>query len=868
MSIERLREIWPEWSVQEQIGEGSFGKVYRAVHIEQGVSAYAAIKVISIPQSKSEIDSLRSEGIDENGTRTYFEGIVNDFVNEIKLMQSLKGIQNIVGVEDFRVLEKVGEIGWDIYIRMELLTPFNTYVSDKKLSEADVIKLGIDICTALEICSKRNIIHRDIKPENIFVNDYGFYKLGDFGIARKMENMTGGFSQKGTFNYMAPEVAVSTNYDSRVDIYSLGIVLYRLMNRNRLPFLDSDKQLLNPNDRRVAVERRMNGEKLPAPCDASPAMRNLILRACAYDPNQRFTTASEMKKALEAIENNSYVSIPMDVDATTAVRHTGANLDGTTAVRHTASSVSAKQPETFGKKKTKMPQIIAAVVATAIVIAGIAISVPKLRNNKGNNELSSTENSSEAEKNPLEAGSYSEYDEAQISGIIKEADALAAADDYDSAIKRIQAGLATYSASSALSSKLDEYNAVLTVRQNEKIKAEAIATAEQQANSFDYKAAVTTLSAVEKQIGEDSELLRLRKKYTDNYVKETIASVELLLSDNDYEGAKKQLNEALAVVPDNATLNSKLDVVEQYRSVLLSNLTPLDSTFTWNNGMPDDPLKSDYSGILNYSIFHASSQRDNILQPEGDWRPKEYSAEYLLNGEYSELVFSITPYSDCGVDSTSYIQVYIDDVLKYTSPVINQRSEKLNVQGINLSGASRLKLYVFASEYGCLMISDAILESYPSNAQVEEIGDIPLSELRPLGEEFPWNNEYPCDLYGSDYSNVTNYVVFHASSQRDNILQPEGDWQSKEYSTEYYLANEYSVLDFNIAPANDFGSNGTAYIQIYIDDNLIYTSPTITKETGVINTGGIQIDNAGYLKIVVTLGGYGCTIISDAILKS
>ena len=123
-------------------------------------------------------------------------------------------------------------------------------------------------------------------------------------------------------------------------------------------------------------------------------------------------------------------------------------------------------------------------------------------------------------------------------------------------------------------------------------------------------------------------------------------------------------------------------------------------------------------------------------------------------------------------------------------------------------------------------------------------------------------------MYGSDYSNVTNYVVFHASSQRDNILQPEGDWQSKEYSTEYYLANEYSVLDFNIAPANDFGSNGTAYIQIYIDDNLIYTSPTITKETGVINTGGIQIDNAGYLKIVVTLGGYGCTIISDAILKS
>lgn len=245
MSVEVLKQIWPEWQIEgKPLGKGSFGVVYKAVRRDHGVESYAAIKVISIPTDPSEVDSLRSEGLDMNATRTYLRGIVNDFVSEIQLMESMKGVQNIVSVEDYKVVEKTGEIGWDIYIRMELLTSFNNYICDKKLTEEEVIKLGCDICTALEICAKRNIIHRDIKPENIFINDFGYFKLGDFGIARKMENMTGGLSQKGTFNYMAPEVANSSEYDARVDTYSLGIVLYRLLNGNRLPFLDTEKQLL------------------------------------------------------------------------------------------------------------------------------------------------------------------------------------------------------------------------------------------------------------------------------------------------------------------------------------------------------------------------------------------------------------------------------------------------------------------------------------------------------------------------------------------------------------------------------------------------------------------------------------------------
>lgn len=356
---EEISSIWPEWKIEKMLGKGSFGVVYKAIRQDNNVESQAAIKIISIPSDSSEVDSLRSEGLDLAGTKTYFKGIVDDFVGEIQLMESLKGIQNIVSVEDYKVVEKKDSIGWDIYIRMELLTPFNSYICDKTFDEAETIKLGIDICTALEICGKRNIIHRDIKPENIFVNDFGYYKLGDFGIARKLENMTGGLSQKGTFNYMAPEVANSCNYDSRVDTYSLGIVLYRLLNNNKLPFLDTDKQLLSPNERKNAVERRIHGEVLPAPCNASPEMADLILRACAYDPNARFNSASEMKQALEDVANGKYMITENNLEETISVNRAQNECDATYAVRKRVKEEPVKtRVESFDEAKKVDTQIV------------------------------------------------------------------------------------------------------------------------------------------------------------------------------------------------------------------------------------------------------------------------------------------------------------------------------------------------------------------------------------------------------------------------------------------------------------------------------------------------------------------------------
>ena len=297
----KYEPIFGEWSIVRELGEGSFGKVFEIERRDFGYTYKAALKAITIPQSQSEVKSVLADGMDEQSATSYFRGFVEEMVAEFVLMSKLKGHSNIVSYEDHRVVEHTEGIGWDILIRMELLTPLLDHVSKNPLSRGDVIKLGIDICKALEVCRKNNIIHRDIKPENIFYSDIGDFKLGDFGIAKTVEKTTGGLSKKGTYTYMAPEVYKGEAYGASVDIYSLGIVLYRFMNNNRTPFLPPYPAPIKYADRESAMARRIKGETLPAPANADEALSRVILKACAYKPEDRYRSAADMRRDLEAL---------------------------------------------------------------------------------------------------------------------------------------------------------------------------------------------------------------------------------------------------------------------------------------------------------------------------------------------------------------------------------------------------------------------------------------------------------------------------------------------------------------------------------------------------------------------------------------
>ena len=301
MLQQELDKLWGGWKVDKLLGEGSFGKVYRIEREEFGHLYEAALKVITIPQNQSEVKSILNDGMDEKSVTMYFKSIVEDIVEEFVLMSKLKGNTNIVSYEDHAVIPHEEGIGWNIYIRMELLTPLFDYIKNHQLSIRDVICLGIDMCNALEICQRYNIIHRDIKPENIFISNLGKYKLGDFGIARQLEKTSSVLSKKGTYTYMAPEVYKGEKYNSTVDIYSLGIVLYRFLNNNRTPFLPAYPMPIRYSDKEKANVMRMSGTEMPKPCNAEGRLAEIVLKACAYNPKERYESAVELKKALQSV---------------------------------------------------------------------------------------------------------------------------------------------------------------------------------------------------------------------------------------------------------------------------------------------------------------------------------------------------------------------------------------------------------------------------------------------------------------------------------------------------------------------------------------------------------------------------------------
>ena len=293
--------IFGAWRIERQIGEGSFGKVFEIVREDFGVTYRAALKAITVPASEAELLDVKADGMDDRSVRAYFGGFVEELVKEFALMSRLKGNSNIVSYENHKVIEHKNGIGWDILIQMELLTPLNRYTADHAVTAKDVIRLGADLCRALELCQTYHIIHRDVKPENIFISETGSFKLGDFGIARTVEKTTSGLSKKGTYTYMAPEVYKGEPYGATVDIYSLGIVLYRLLNGSRTPFLPAAPAPVTHNDRENALARRLSGAPLPPPRFASGPLAAIVLKACAYDPRARYQSPAQMRADLEKL---------------------------------------------------------------------------------------------------------------------------------------------------------------------------------------------------------------------------------------------------------------------------------------------------------------------------------------------------------------------------------------------------------------------------------------------------------------------------------------------------------------------------------------------------------------------------------------
>ncbi len=301
MSIESRKhqygKIFGHWKIMEFLGSGSGGKsaVFRLEHVSSP-RVESALKVVTLVEERGSFDAL-SETRKEEYLKIRAE-LTGTAEQEVLLMNQFQGNTNIVDYLDhtFADWSDATGFGRDMLIRMEKLTDLRAELSRGRIFTAqEVIRIGRDICAALILCHEKLIVHRDIKPENIFFNRSGSYKLGDFGVSRILD--TSSFKAStgiGTPQYWAPE-QISGNYDQRVDIYSLGLVLYELCNRNRLPFATSTYV------REAEVQRRMLGTPLPEPAGAEEPLARVILKACAYRPEDRYQSAEEFLAALNSL---------------------------------------------------------------------------------------------------------------------------------------------------------------------------------------------------------------------------------------------------------------------------------------------------------------------------------------------------------------------------------------------------------------------------------------------------------------------------------------------------------------------------------------------------------------------------------------
>ncbi|MCL1917127.1 MAG: protein kinase [Peptococcaceae bacterium] len=268
---------------------------------------------------------------------------------------------------------------------------------------ANVIKLGIHICRALELCAQRNTIHRDIKPDNIFISSYNEYKLGDFGVARHLERTSSGLSKKGTYTYMAPEVFRGEPYGSNIDTYSLGIVMYRLLNQNRAPFLPNFPQLIMPNDRDDALQKRLRGAPIPTLKNITPELNRIVRKACAFDRHKRFASPTKMREALEAVAKSQAYEVmtpqtilaenppilaatetpsqPLpELSATYMASHTltkpsAAHMASQPSAAHTASRAAPSPIPSHNARKKNRTKLIALLSSCGAVVIAVIIGL-------------------------------------------------------------------------------------------------------------------------------------------------------------------------------------------------------------------------------------------------------------------------------------------------------------------------------------------------------------------------------------------------------------------------------------------------------------------------------------------------------------
>ena len=288
------RPLWGEWYIGDMLEEDYCGTLHAVTRGKGGPRHSSVIKVCRFP---SETLSLKAGSIFKNDTAKisrHFEERLEEIIYRLHLLSSMSNHGSIVNYYDYKIDIPEEGPGRIVIFRKDQVVPFAQYMQDHPTAKGEVIRLGKELCEALSYHLKRGTAQGYLRLENVFVSQEGAFKLGD-----TFEGDLLGGQVPAPPLFAAPEVLLGENFDHTADIYTLGLIMYKLLNEGRLPFMPSPSVKLEPREIKRALAQRVRKRPLPPPTLAGADLGSLVLKACSDEPSRRYTTPLEMKEALE-----------------------------------------------------------------------------------------------------------------------------------------------------------------------------------------------------------------------------------------------------------------------------------------------------------------------------------------------------------------------------------------------------------------------------------------------------------------------------------------------------------------------------------------------------------------------------------------
>lgn len=359
--ITKGQKINDRYQIVKTIGEGGMANVYLAY--DTILDRNVAVKVL-------------------RGDLANDEKFVRRFQREALSASSLSN-PNIVEVYD------VGEDNGEYYIVMEYVEGKHLKALLKKrgkLTVPEVIDITLQITNGLSVAHDSYIIHRDIKPQNILILENGMIKITDFGIAVAMNatQLTQTNSVMGSVHYLPPEQASGKGATLQSDIYSIGILMYELLT-GKLPFR---------GDNAVEIALKHLKEPMPSIRDEIPdipqSVENIILKATAKNPKNRYSDAREMHEDLktcldESRANELKITFKYpenDYDDTKLLKTVKPEKKKEVSKEKSGEEVVAKKTKANDSQNKMLITLASVFVGLVVIITTIFVLIPKITSSK------------------------------------------------------------------------------------------------------------------------------------------------------------------------------------------------------------------------------------------------------------------------------------------------------------------------------------------------------------------------------------------------------------------------------------------------------------------------------------------------------